>query len=209
MTSRSSSWSSATRCPAARSLAAALLCGALGAIAGLPAAGAGQAVPPCTPISVQPLLTAPAAGDISLRGATAACDTIEVEVAAHGVPGIFTVAFDLAYPTGTLRYEGYAQGTLLMRGPPRQSPLFLVREPSPGTLQVSMTRFFPDPPVAAPVEGGEGLIRLRFRRVAAGRADIDFIPGAGSAIAEKIVDGDGKAVAARFTPGHGATVIVP
>jgi len=170
---------------------------------------AGQTASPCTPISVTPLLAAPAAGDVSLRGGAAACDTIEVEVAAHGLTGIFTVAFDLAYPTGILRYEGYAQGTLLMRGPPRQAPLFLVREPAPGTLQVSMTRFFPDPPVAAPVEGGEGLIRLRFRRVAAGRAGVDFVPGAASAIAEKIVDADGHVVAARFSPGHGAAVMVP
>jgi hypothetical protein len=172
-----------------------------------PAGATGPTPPPCSPITVTPRLTAPAAGDVYLRAGAAACDTIEIEVAVHGLQGVFTVAFDLAYPTGVLRYEGYAQGTLLMHGPPRQAPLFLVREASPGSLLVSMTRFAPDPSVSA--DGSEGLVRLRFHRVTAGQADVDFLGGTTSAIAEKIVDGEGAIVTARFAPGHGATIVVP
>jgi hypothetical protein len=175
--------------------------------AAFPAGAAGPTAPPCAPIAVTPRLTTPAAGDVYLRAGAAACDTIEIEVAVHGLQGVFTVSFDLGYPTGVLHYEGYAQGTLLMRGPPRQTPLFLVREASPGNLLVSMTRFAPDPSVSA--DGSEGLVRLRFHRVAAGQAEVDFLGGTASAIAEKIVDGDGTVVAARFTPGHGASVVVP
>ena len=85
--------------------------------------------------------------------------------------------------------------------------MFLVRQSAPGILQLSMTRFAPDPAVAA--EGSEGLVRLRFRRVAAGSAPIDFLGGAASIIAERVVDGQGQTVAARFGPDHGATVTIP
>lgn len=172
----------------------------------LPALAA-SAPPPCTPLSLASRVTTPAAGDVYLRAGAASCDTIELEVAAHGLGGIFTVAFDLAYPSALLRYEGYSQGTLLLRGPPSQAPMFLVRESSPGTLQVSMTRFAPDPAVSASTS--EGLVRLRFHRVAAGEGNVDFIADDTSAIPERVVDGQGKIVAARFTPGHGATITVP
>ncbi len=127
----------------------------------------------------------------------------------HGLAGVFTVAFDLGYPTGTLHYDGYSEGALLVRGPPRQAPLFLVREPIAGTLQVTMTRFAPDAAVAVANDATEGLVRLRFGRVKAGTADIDFLTGTSSAVAERIVDAQGQVVSARFTPGHGATVTIP
>jgi hypothetical protein len=205
-TSRSSSCSSATRRRAARRLVAAVLGVALAGVTA--AARAAEPAPaPCKPLGIAPRLTVPAAGDVFLRAGTASCDTIELEVAVHGLAGIFTVAFDLGYPTGTLRYEGYAEGSLLVKGPPRQAPLFLVREPLPGTLQVTMTRFAPDAPVAT--ETSDGLVRLRFHRVSPGTADIDFLSGTSSAIAERIVDAQGQVVPARFAPGHGATVTIP
>jgi hypothetical protein len=176
-------------------------------MAGVTARAAEPAPPPCKPLSIAPRLTVPAAGDVFLRAGTASCDTIELEVAVHGLAGIFTVAFDLSYPTATLRYEGYAEGTLLTRGPPRQAPLFLVREPIPGTLQVTMTRFAPDAGVTT--ETTDGLVRLRFHRVTAGTAEIDFLSGTTSTIAERIVDAQGQVVSARFAPGHGATVTIP
>jgi hypothetical protein len=156
---------------------------------------------------VTPRLAAPHAGDLFMRAASATCDTVEVEIAAHALQGIFTVAFDVAFPAALLRYEGYAQGPLLVRGPPRQAPMFLVRQSAPGVLQVSMTRFAPDPPVAA--DGSEGFVRLRFSRVAAGSAQVDFIAGAASAIPEKVVDAQGQVLQARFGPDHGATIRVP
>jgi hypothetical protein len=218
---RSSSSSSAARSRAVRNLSpasrlsgfrlvAALLCGPLAGLAvTLPAGAAEPAPPPCTPLSLAPRLAAPATGDVFLRGGTASCDSIELEVAVHGLAGVFTVAFDLGYPTGTLHYEGYAEGALLLRGPPRQAPLFLVREPAAGNLQVTMTRFAPDAAVAVATGATEGLVRLRFKRVKAGTAEIDFLSGASSAVAERIVDAQGAVVPARFSPGHGATVTVP
>ena len=186
------------------------MCGALaGFAAGLPAWAAEPTPPPCTPLSLAPRLAAPAAGDVFLRGGTASCDSIELEVAVHGLAGVFTVAFDLGYPTDTLHYEGYAEGALLLRGPPRQAPLFLVREPIAGNLQVTMTRFAPDTAVAVASDATEGLVRLRFKRVKSGGAEIDFMTGTSSAVAERIVDAQGQVVAARFAPGHGATVTVP
>lgn len=142
-----------------------------------------------------------------MRAGLASCDTIEVEIAAHTLQGIFTVAFDVAFPAALLRYEGYAQGPLLVRGPPRQAPMFLVRQSAPGVLQISMTRFAPDPAVSA--DGSEGLVRLRFSRVAAGSAPVDFIAGTSSAIPERVLDGQGQVLPARFGPEHGATITVP
>ena len=130
-----------------------------------------------------------------------------MEIAAHALQGIFTVAFDVAFPAALLRYEGYSMGPLLVRGPPRQAPMVLVRQSGPGVLQVSMTRFAPDPAVAA--QGSEGLVRLRFSRVAKGSAPFDFISGGASAIPERVVDGQGQVVEARFGPDHGATVTIP
>jgi len=191
-------------------LVAALLSGALAALSvTTPARTAEPAPPPCTPLSLAPRLAAPATGDVFLRGGTASCDSIELEVAVHGLAGVFTVAFDLGYPTDTLHYEGYAEGALLLRGPPRQAPLFLVREPIAGNLQVTMTRFAPDAAVAVATDATDGLVRLRFKRVKAGTAEIDFLTGTSSAVAEKVVDAQGTVVPARFAPGHGATVTIP
>lgn len=161
----------------------------------------------CTPLSLRPALAAPQAGDLYLRAGTATCDSLEVEVTAKDVAGLFTVSFDLAYPADLLKYDGYAEGPVLLQGPPRQSPFFVVKNPSPGVLQASMTRLSPDTSVAA--TGSSGILRLRFRRVAGGTGTIDFLTGGTSAIAEQVVDSQGQVVATRWTPGHGATVVVP
>ena len=181
------------------SLALATLAGA-----GVPAASAAD---PCTPLSLRPALASPQAGDLYLRAGSATCDSIEVEVTARDVAALFTVSFDLGYPADLLKYDGYSEGPVLVQGPPRQSPFFLVKNPSPGILQASMTRLAPDASVAA--AGSAGILRLRFRRVASGTGAVDFLTGETSVIAERVVDSQGQIVATRWSPGHGATVVVP
>jgi hypothetical protein len=184
-------------------LTAAILLVALAA-SGAPAASAAD---PCTPMSLRPALTSPQAGDLYLRAGTATCDSIEIELTAHDVARLFTVSFDLAYPADLLKYEGYSEGPVLVQGPPRQAPFFLVQNPSPGILLASMTRMAPDTSVAA--SGSAGILRLRFRKVASGTGTVDFLSGDTSAISERVVDSQGQIVATRWTPGHGATVVVP
>jgi hypothetical protein len=126
---------------------------------------------------------------------------------ARDVARLFTLSFDLTYPADLLKYEGYSEGAVLLQGPPRQAPFFLVQSPSPGVLQASMTRLAPDTSVAA--TGSAGIVRLRFRKVASGTGVVDFLSGESSAIAERVLDSQGQIVATRWAPGHGATVVVP
>jgi hypothetical protein len=161
----------------------------------------------CAPLVVLPALATPQTGDIYLRGGTATCTTIEVEVAARNLDGLFTAGFDLRYPAALLKYEGYTGGPILAKGSPKTRPLFLVQNPSTGVLQVTMTRFAPDGDVA--VQGRDTLLVLRFSGVAPGEGEIDFDQAADSPIAERIVNAAGVTVGASFGPGHGAAVTVP
>lgn len=151
-------------------------------------------------------LATPQPGDVYLRPGTVGCDQAEVEVAADAVAGVFTVSFDLTYPAGIVKYTGYTLGTLLLRAPVASPPLCLVQEPSPGTLEVTMTRFAPDRGVTA--GGIETLLVLKFDRVASGTGDADFNLDPSSHVAERVVDDAGSAAAARFGPGHGLKLTV-
>jgi hypothetical protein len=161
----------------------------------------------CPTASLSPALEAPRPGDVSLVGGRADCASLEVAVVAHGVEGLFTIAFDLRFPADLLGLEGHAPGPLLGKGDPRTPPLFLVRSPAPGRVEVSMTRFAPDGAVAA--EGSETLLILRFSRLDRGTGPIDFGIGSESHVVERIVDDRGETVPARFGPGHGGVVTVP
>jgi len=161
----------------------------------------------CPLPALRSALETPRPGDLYLRAGRATCTSLEIDVVAHGVEGLFTVAFDLHYPAALLKFEGHAPGPLLRRGAPRTPPLFLVRGPAPGQIQVSMTRFAPDGAVAA--AGSETLITLRFTRIAGGSDRIDFALDPGSPVAERIVDDEGRTVSARFGPGHGGSATIP
>jgi len=169
-------------------------------------AGQAQNASNCRPISPHGSLANPRAGDLFLQAGTSTCDQAEVEVAADAITGVFTVSFDVRYPAALVKYAGFTVGPLLQRAPLGTAPLCLVQEATPGTLQVTMTRFAPDKAVAA--QGIETLLVLRFARVAAGSGDVDFNLDASSPVAEKIVDDAGSAVAARFGPGHGLKLTV-
>jgi hypothetical protein len=136
----------------------------------------------------------------------ATCDQAQVEVTADAIAGVFTVSFDMRYPATLVKYSGYTLGPLLQRAPVANTPLCVIREPAPGMLQVTMTRFAPDRGISA--TGSEVLLVLRFARVAAGSGDIDFNLDPASAVREQIVDDAGGAVTARFGPGHGLKLTV-
>lgn len=160
---------------------------------------------PCAPLAISAGLTQPKSGDIYLRPGPATCERVEVEVAGRGLEGVFTVSFSVRYPAALLRYEGYATGDMLSRGAPATAPLYLVRTPAPGVVVVTMTRFAPDS--GASVAGDAVFLGMRFGRVAAGNATIDFdTPGATTL---RVLGAAGETIPARFGPGHGASVTVP
>lgn len=195
--------------------AALLLAGALlggGAAAGTAVTAGSTTSPatdpaPCAPLAIRAGLAAPQAGDIYLRPGPATCDRAEVEVAGRGLAGVFTVSFAVRYPAALLRYEGYATGTMMARGSPATAPLYLVRTPAPGVVVVTMTRFAPDGGASA--DGDAAFLGLRFGRVAAGDATIDFDRASPGAAPMRILGAAGETIAARFGPGHGASVSIP
>ena len=125
----------------------------------------------------------------------------------HGLEGVFTVSFAVRYPAALLRYEGYATGDLVERGSPGTAPLYLVRTTAPGVIVVTMTRFAPDG--GAPPAGDAVFLGLRFGRVAAGSATIDFDHDTAGATPTRLLGAAGETIAARFGPNHGASVSVP
>jgi hypothetical protein len=129
-----------------------------------------------------------------------------VDVLGRGLAGVFTASFRFAYPAALLKYDGYATGPLLAQGTPRTAPFYLVRTPEPGVVVVTMTRFAPDGG-AATGAGDSAFLTLRFGRLAAGNATIDFDGGAPAA--QRVMGPAGEAIAARFAPNHGVAVTVP
>lgn len=160
----------------------------------------------CTSLSFGRALATPTPGDVYMDQAGSSCSTIDVNILVSNLSGIFTAGFDLTYPSAVLAYQSYTLGPLLQKGGPATPP-FVILTPSPGVLEVTMTRFGPDAPVSA--SGSEGLIVLHFRRIAAGVGMIDFNTGGGSAVSESILDDNGVARPALFAPGHGGMVTAP
>ena len=190
--------------PARRGAAAAL---AALSLAALGLASPALAAPPCPLPALLPALQAPQPGDLYLRQGRVGCTTLEVEVVVHSIAGVFTAGFDLGYPASLLEYQGYSPGFLLEKSRPKTAPLYLVRNPIPGSLVLSMTRFSPDGGVTA--DGAEVLVTLRFRRLEKGTGAIDFLTGQASPAREGVMDDRGKPVPARFGPGHGGTATLP
>ncbi|HZM68773.1 MAG TPA: cohesin domain-containing protein [Candidatus Cryosericum sp.] len=160
----------------------------------------------CTNLAFDSVLFTPADGDVYFEEGTSTCTSLEVSVLVSNLSGIWTVGFDLTYPTTLLQYDSYSLGPLLQKGSP-VSPLFYNVSPIAGGLQVLLSRFAPDPPVAA--VGSEELLTLRFKRIGPGAAAIDFNTGGGSIVSESILDDGGLPRPAVFAPGHGGMVTVP
>ena len=164
----------------------------------------GNSVIPCNSISLTGTLGSPAAGDVYLLSSSSNCDVIDIGVWVTNLSGIFTVGFELTYPSSIIEYQSFSPGPLLYRGTPPIAPLFFVT-PSPGDLVVSGTLFRPDPSVSA--VGNATFITLHFVKVASGSGNIDF--NTSGAINNQIIDQNGIVVAASFGPGHGGVVMVP
>ena len=172
-------------------------------ICGCSGGGSGSDPVTCTSLSFDRALATPSSGDVYLDQAAGTCSTIDIAVLVNNLSGIWSVSFDISYPTGLLAYQGFTKGPLLLKGAPLYDPVVLVTT-SGNDLQVTMSRLSPDPPVSA--TGSESLITLNFSRLAAGSAAIDFDTGG---ISEVILDDHGTARPAVFGPGHGGMVVVP
>ena len=172
-------------------------------VCGCSGGGSGSDPVTCTSLSFDRALATPASGDVYLDQAAGTCSTIDIAVLVNNLTGIWSVSFDISYPTGLLSYQSYTLGPLLQKGAPFYAPIVVVKT-SGSDVQVTMTRLHPDPPVGA--TGSESLITLSFARLAAGSASVDFDTGG---ISDIILDDNGISRPAAFGPGHGGMVVVP
>ena len=97
---------------------------------------------------------------IGLRG-TVVGATIEVEIVAAGVEGLFGLSFELLFPANLLRYEESGGGVF---------PSLETRETAPGQLLVGATHFG----AVAGLSGGGTVAVVRFTAVANGSGNFDF-----------------------------------
>jgi len=139
-----------------------------------------------------------ASGTVILQASSLSCGEIQLDVLFTGISNIFTVGFDVTYPTGMLSYDSYQTGPLLLQGSPTLTPFFSVSESSPGRIQVFATRFSPAPSVDAP--GDSVLMTLVFRANSPGEGAIVF-DLASSPVQEQVLDEAGNTVTATFTNG--------
>ena len=160
---------------------------------------------PCTTITFDAADAAPAAGDVFLSATGSTCSTVNVSVVINNLSGIFTVGFDLTFPSSVLQYDSYTLGPLLQKSS-TIAPIVLVTPLSSG-LQVAMTRLLTDGPVAA--TNNEVLITFQFSKKSAGTGMIDFNSSNSSTVTEEVLDENGQTRPASFGPGHGGSVVVP
>jgi len=168
--------------------------------------GGGSDAVTCTTLSFDRALQTPADGDVYLDQAGSTCSTVDVGVVVSNLSGVFTAGFDITYPTNLLQYSSYTLGPLMLKGPPANPPLVIATQAG-GTVQITITRFGPDPDVDA--VGSEALIFLRFMRLVPGAGVIDFDTSGTSAVSDSILDENGAMRPASFAPGQGGMVMVP
>lgn len=162
--------------------------------------------PLCSNLSFDRAMVTPSAGDIYMDQAASTCSSLDVVVLVSNLSGIFTVGFDLTYPTGALQYQSYSVGPLMLKGNPTQPPIVLVTPLATG-IQVAMSRFGGDTAVSA--SGSEALVSLHFVRTGSATGAFDFNTGAGDPVSESVQDQNGNFRPAVFSPNHGGMLIVP
>ncbi|HKQ96899.1 MAG TPA: hypothetical protein VJV75_03375 [Candidatus Polarisedimenticolia bacterium] len=168
--------------------------------------GGGDEALPCTPLTFDRALSSLSNGDVYLDQASGTCSSVGIAVLINNLQNIWSVGFDLSYPSSSLSYDTCTLGPLLQKGSPSTPIQVLVMEGS-GELHVLVTRFAPDPSVNA--AGSEALVTCRFQRVAAGSGIIDFDVSPSSLGSEVVLDELGGTRPATFAPGHGGLVTVP
>lgn len=195
---------SASRAIASFAVASSLLLGACGG-----GGGGDSDSPTCSPITFDRAMVTPAAGDVYMDESTGTCSTIDIVILINNLSGIFTVSFDLTYPTSLLDYQSYSLGPLILKGNPTITPTVVV-VPTASGISVTATRWSPDAPVTA--SGSEAFLRLRFSKIGSGSGLVDFDTSAGSHVSEVVLDNTappGNVRPASFGPGHGGMVMVP
>jgi len=159
----------------------------------------------CTNLTFDRAMVTPGAGDIYMDQASSTCSSLDVVILVSNLTGIYTVGFDLTYPSA-LQYQSYSVGPLMLKGNPSAPPVVLV-SPTANGVQVAVSRLGSDPPVNA--TGSEALISLHFVRAGSGVGVFDFKTGAGDLISESVFDQNGNARPAVWTPNHGGMVAIP
>jgi hypothetical protein len=166
----------------------------------------GTSAAPCTDITFTAANTSPASGDVFMSQTGSTCTTLQVSVVVNDLTGIFTVGFDLNYPSTRLQYNTYTVGPLLQKSA-SNSPIVLVDAATAGLIKVAMSRVIQDGPVSA--GSNEVLITFQFSKASAGTGSMDFNSSGSSAVTEEVLDQNGQERPASFGPNHGGSVMVP
>lgn len=161
--------------------------------------------PMCTNLSFDRAMVTPVAGDIYMDQAASTCTSLDVVILVSNLSSIYTVGFDLTYPTNALQYQSYSVGPLMLKGNPTNPPVVIV-SPTAAGVQVAISRFGTDSPVTA--TGSEALISLHFVRTGSNAGVFDFNTTSGN-VSESVSDGSGNLLSASFAPNHGGMVLVP
>jgi hypothetical protein len=197
------------RGPHHRTAVSAVVLGAAILFAGCGGGGGGdEDSPTCTNLTFDRAMVTPGSGDIYMDQASSTCSSLDVVFLVSNLSGIFSISFDLTYPTSALQYQSYTLGPLMLKGNPTNQPVVIVSATANG-IKVAMTRLAPDLPVTA--TGSEALINLHFTRAGSGSGVFDFNTGAGDTVTETVLDNQTppNTRPAVWTPNHGGLVAIP
>jgi len=164
---------------------------------------------PCSDMEFAGANATPVNGDVFFQEVPtiySTCSSIDVRVIVNNLNDIWTIGFDLTFPSTLVSYSGFTLGPLLQQGSPASPPLAFVNQSS-GSLNVAASRSATDPSVDA--VGQVVLMTLHFSRLMTGAAMIDFNLSGGSPVNEVIQDENGTVRPAIFGPGHGGLLTVP
>lgn len=158
---RSMAYRATTRMVLVLALAAAIACGGGGG------GGGGGPTAPQPGVTFTPSgVSAPA---VRLLPGGGSGNVLELQVRADALPAVYGVAFDLAFPSNLLRFDGFTEGGFLGQNG-AQTSLQVAENPS-GRLVVGYTRLGSD----AGLVGGSGtMMTLRFTAIGPGGGNFTF-----------------------------------
>lgn len=110
----------------------------------------------------------PGPNSVTLRQQSATSSSLILDVAMVQVQNVYGAAFEIRYPSGVIRYTGYASGDFLSGD---GAPVSIqVAENPAGVLIIGATRLGD----AGGINGSGNLLSLRFEPVATGSGRVDF-----------------------------------